>query len=161
MGNLSYEIERQIARPTLEVVIQALEKSLQQFTPSVSGNLKSSLVLRKTGDLTYTLYGPDYAQLVDQGIPAPTSDKWTRSHRQRYKGTLRWVTRTYTNFMRPTKLPRLVGTPQGPWRVLQNQGRMGHGFIAASMEDAFQQVFASGGQLKRALPSEIEITSLE
>tara|TARA_Y100000310_G_scaffold176453_1_gene176571 strand:- start:1371 stop:1856 length:486 start_codon:yes stop_codon:yes gene_type:complete len=160
MGNLTQEIERQIARPTLEIVVRALEQSLQQNTPSVSGNLKSSLFLRKTGTLTYTLYGPDYAQLVDQGMPAPVSDKWTRSHRQRYKGTLKWVTRTYTNYMRPQKLARLIGTPQGPWRVLQNQGRMGYGFIAQSMADAFKQVFSGSGQLKGALPDTIEVTSL-
>lgn len=161
MGTLTQEVHKQIAEPALRLVVQAIEEGLDRNTPSMSGNLKANLVFRRAGVYEFQLYGPPYARLVEYGTPAPISDKWTRTHRQRFHGTLRWVTRTYTNYMRPKRIPRLEGTPEGPWRIVQDYGRMGHGFIHRSITEALQQVLSSRqGRLKAVLPQVMEVTSL-
>jgi hypothetical protein len=160
MGSLSSEIRRQVALPALELAVAAFEQALQLNTPSISGNLKSSLKVYRTGPDTYSLTGPSYALEVEYGTPDAPSEKWTRSHRQRYHGTLRWVTRTYSNYQRPRKIPALEGDEKGPWRVVSQHGRMGHGFIKQSMQQSMVEVLSSGGALSGALPKTIEITSL-
>ena len=155
MGSLSNEIRRQIAAPIMAEVVRAFESALQQNTPSVSGNLKNSLKVHKVGEFRYVLFGPDYAKDVEYGVPPPMSDTWTRTHRQRYHGTLRWVTRTYTGGKRPVKIPALMGDAKGPWRVITQYSRAGLGFVQSSMQQAL------GTDFSEVLPKQIEITSLD
>jgi len=160
MGSLSSEMRRQVAIPALELVVAAFEQALQLNTPSVSGNLKGSLKVYRMGADRYSLTGPSYAVDVEYGTPEPVSEKWTRSHRQRFHGTLRWVTRTYSNYQRPRKIPALEGDEKGPWRIVSQRGRMGYGFIKKSIQQAMENVLSAGGSLSGALPRTIDITSL-
>ena len=158
---LSYEIEKQIGEPILSLVVQQIELALKQNTPSVTGNLQSSLSIQKTGNREYTLYGPAYARLVENGTPEPETSTWTRTHRQRYKGTLKWVTRTYNNYLRPKRIPALEGRSDGPWRVVQAYGKMGHQFIRTSFNEALQICFGPRKLAASVLPETIAISSME
>tara|TARA_R110000824_G_scaffold274399_1_gene463094 strand:- start:30 stop:515 length:486 start_codon:yes stop_codon:yes gene_type:complete len=160
MGSLSSELRRQVAIPALEALVAGFEQGLQIYTPTVTGLLKSSSKVYRSGPEEYTLIGPSYALEVEYGTPEPVSEKWTRSHRQRYHGTLRWVTRTYSNYQRPRKIPALEGDEKGPWRIVSQRGRMGHGYIKQSMQQSMIEVLSAGGSLSAALPKSIEITSL-
>ena len=107
------------------------------------------------------MYGPAYARVVENGTPEPLSSTWTRPHRQRYKGTVRWVTRTYTNYQRPIKVPALEGKPDGPWRVLQAYGRMGQQFIRRSITEAMELCFGSRKLAASVVPETIEVSSVD
>ena len=158
---LQSDIEKQIGRPILALVAKEFESALGRNTPSISGNLKNSLSIQQTGDKEYKLYGPAYARLVEYGTPEPLSATWTRTHRQRYKGTLKWVTSTYTNYQRPQKIPALAGKPDGPWRVVQAYGRMGHYFIKNSITEAFETCFGRRKLAASVIPETIDVVSLE
>ena len=157
---LQYEIEKQIGVPILSLVVSEVQSALGRNTPSVTGNLASSITIVKTGNNEYTVFAPAYARVVENGTPEPASATWTRTHRQRYKGTLRWVTRTYNNYLRPTRVRALEGKPDGLWRVLQAYGRMGHQFIRRSFTEAFDICFGARKLAASVVPETIEVSSL-
>ena len=67
------DIEKLVGQPILELVVKEFDSALGQNTPSMTGNLKSSLSIQKTGNNEYTLYGPAYARVVENGTPEPLS----------------------------------------------------------------------------------------
>ena len=158
---LQFDIEKKVGIPILALLVREFESSLERNTPSITGNLKSSLSIRQTGVKEYTLYGPAYARIVENGTPEPESSTWTRTHRQRYKGTLRWVTRTYNNYQRPKRIPALEGKSDGPWRVVQAYGRTGHQFIRGSITQAIDLCFGIRKLAASVVPETIEVISME
>ena len=156
---LESEIEKQIGEPILSLVAKELDSALGRNTPTMTGNLKSWMSVQKTGNKEYKLYGPPYAKTVEYGTPEPASATRTRTHRQRYKGTLRWLTRTYTNYQRPKRIPALEGRSDGPWRVVQDYARMGHYFIRRSITEALESCFGRRKLAASVIPETIEIVS--
>ena len=155
MGSLTDEIRRQVL-PVIRTGLQTgMLSALQQNAPSRSGNLKQTLEVQQKGD-GLEILGPPYALTLDQGTPPPSTEKWTRSHRQRYHGKLKWVTRTYTGGHRPKKIPALMGDPKGAWRIVTQYGMPGYRFIERSMQEALRNL---GSGL--SLPKQIEITSFD
>ena len=154
-------IEKQVGVPILVLFAGEVVNALDRNTPSVTGNLRNSMPMTRTGNMEFTLYGPAYARIVENGTPEPETATWTRTHRQRYKGTLKWVTRTYTNYLRPKRIPALEGRSDGPWRVVQAYGKMGHQFIRNSFNEALQLCFGSRKLAASVVPETIEVYSME
>ena len=152
-------IEKQVGVPILVLFAGEVVNALDRNTPSVTGNLRNSMPMTRTGNMEFTLYGPAYARIVENGTPEPETSTWTRTHRQRYKGTLRWVTRTYTNYQRPKRIPALEGRSDGPWRVVQDYARMGHYFIRRSITEALESCFGRRKLAASVIPETIEIVS--
>lgn len=158
---LQTEVEKHIGVPLLIFFAGQVEISLDRNTPSITGTLKNLMSMRRTGNMEFTLYGPAYARIVENGTPEPETATWTRTHRQRYKGTLKWVTRTYNNYLRPKRIPALEGRSDGPWRVVQAYGKMGHQFIRTSFNEALQICFGPRKLAASVLPETIAISSME
>ena len=153
-------IEKQVGVPILVLFAGEVVNALDRNTPSVTGNLRNSMPMTRTGNMEFTLYGPAYARIVENGTPEPETATWTRTHRQRYKGTLKWVTRTYTNYLRPKRIPALEGRSDGPWRVVQDYARMGHYFIRRSITEAQESCFGRRKLAASVVPETIEVSSL-
>tara|TARA_R110002020_G_scaffold38183_1_gene115065 strand:- start:159 stop:626 length:468 start_codon:yes stop_codon:yes gene_type:complete len=155
MASLTAEIERQIVPAIVGPLARGIEVALQQFAPEKSGNLKKTITVRQTRN-GIEIFGPPYALPLDQGTPPPSTDRRTRSHKQRYHGVLKWVTRTYIGGQAPKKIAALMGDPKGPWRVVTQYGMPGYRFIERSMQEALRNL---GSGL--SLPKQIEITSFD
>jgi|TARA_R110000824_G_scaffold182024_5_gene362920 hypothetical protein len=155
MGTLTEELLRQVVVPIAGAVVAACESELVLNSPNKTGNLIRNTKIHQIGPLEFEIVGPPYALDIERGIAPPPTDKWTRSHRQRYHGTLRWVTRTYSGGQRPVKIPALAGDAKGPWRILTQISRPGNPFIQRSIQAAM------GTDLTGILPDKIQITSLD
>jgi hypothetical protein len=155
MGTLTEELRRQVLGPVANAIVAACESALTQNAPSSTGNLVRNLNIHQVGPSEFDIVGPLYALDIEKGIDPPLTDKWTRSHRQRYHGTLRWVTRTYSGGQRPVKIPALAGDAKGPWRIMAQAGRPGNPFVQRSIQAAM------GTDLTGILPDKIQITSLD
>ena len=155
MGTLTEELTRQVLVPIANKWVAACERELEQNSPNNTGNLIRNTKVHQVGPFEFDIVGPLYALDIEKGIDPPLTDKWTRSHRQRYHGTLRWVTRTYSGGQRPVKIPALAGDAKGPWRIMTQAGRPGNPFIQRSIQAAM------GTDLTGILPDKIQITSLD
>ena len=155
MGTLTEELVRQVLAPIAGKYVAACERELEQNSPNNTGNLIRNTKVHQVGPFEFDIVGPLYALDIEKGIDPPLTDKWTRSHRQRYHGTLRWVTRTYSGGQRPVKIPALAGDAKGPWRIMAQAGRPGNPFVQRSIQAAM------GTDLTGILPDKIQITSLD